>query len=1197
VAKEHIDADAALRALKSTAQPFRGRDCPPDETWLHLSAGLMEDLEAARHLQHAARCDWCGKLLREAVEDMAQDVTPEEQAALDRLSSAQPGWQRDLAEKLARTSAAAGPTRDVPARPAKTNKGRDKQEAHFAWWPKSAWAAASLLVAVGLLSVGWLQVRVPVANRLLARAYTKQRLTDLRMADAGYGAVQAMHLGAGSNKFPQEFHWAKAILPAESAKHQEDPAWLQAQARADLFEWDYQAAIQELDHALRLRPNDPALLLDRAMAYFERGQKENPSYYSRAEQDLSQVLKANPRHPVARFNRALVYERMQSPHEAISDLQFYLQVDPSGPWAEEARKRLEKLQEKVKEKKDALDEPLDVPSDFLRGMGNPDEVAHVDQRIEDYLDLALREWLPAAYSRPELDALPGTRTAASALGELAEKLAERHHDKWLHDLLNSSSNNPPAFAAAVAALSAAVQKSNEGDPDAAESESRRAAGLFEKASSQAGIWRASLEQVHAFQRAQRGEDCLAHAKALEPALRAHAYPWMQAQLDIDQCSCSIMTQSFNQARRFAKQAEDEAKAGAYRTLQLRRMGIEAAVDTDEGNISAAWALDLQGLQEYWDDKYTPAIRGQQFYTDLSLAAEDLQQYGAALALAREGERAISLTDNKSLQALTRVLVAREAFYAQDFKLANAAIRDSSRLLAALPDSKAANIYRMDADIDLAGLEMDMDQERLPAAEARLASAEPHLNSGEPGLNRIKSYTIPLRFYETYGRLLEIQKKFPAAEAKLQQAVGVASPKAKQLKTQADLFAWSQGTSKLYRRLVQVEFEKLDPGRALAVWEHYLSSRVYGASPNSKFDPEELDKRLASVLRTLTDRTVVSYAVLPQDVAVWVFDSRGSYGLRLGLDPEQTKELAARFVRLCADPASDLSQLKSHAASLYEMLIVPVEDWLKQAEAQGNTIVIESDDLLGPLPFEAFVIPTGQYRGQYWGSVVRVNYSPGVFSEQQLRASSNIARGSKALIVASSVSTDLDGQQLDSIGPQVEEEAAAVAQKFDHPTILKGSHASFAEVEAALPAVEVFQYGGHALSNGTQEGLLLLKSEPSSAGKPGLWGARRITPALMRRLQLAVFAACSTGQTTTSRLETRGEMVRSTLSAGVPHIVASRWDVDSAVTKQFTDLLYSGLLSGQTVSAALAGAEGHLRGNADTQHPYYWASFAAFGRSN
>ena len=75
----------------------------------------------------------------------------------------------------------------------------------------------------------------------------------------------------------------------------------------------------------------------------------------------------------------------------------------------------------------------------------------------------------------------------------------------------------------------------------------------------------------------------------------------------------------------------------------------------------------------------------------------------------------------------------------------------------------------------------------------------------------------------------------------------------------------------------------------------------------------------------------------------------------------------------------------------------------------------------------------------------------------------------------------------------------------------------------------------------------------------------------------------------------GSLARGFLRAGVPDVVASRWNVDSESTRLLMGTFYDALLSGQSVVRALAYAESQLQQHQTTQHPYYWAAFDALGQ--
>jgi hypothetical protein len=185
VADKYRNVDSALKGLRTDDKralkaSTRGTDCPDDETWPNLAAGLIRDDEAARYVAHAAQCDWCGPLLKESMEDLAQPVTAEEQEALEKLPSASPGWQRTMAKKMAAESGHSG-TKTV-AEVEKPRKSGEKPR--FGWGPKLVWAGSGLAVVFVAVLVGVRLTREPDVNQLLAQAYTDRRILEMRFDGA-----------------------------------------------------------------------------------------------------------------------------------------------------------------------------------------------------------------------------------------------------------------------------------------------------------------------------------------------------------------------------------------------------------------------------------------------------------------------------------------------------------------------------------------------------------------------------------------------------------------------------------------------------------------------------------------------------------------------------------------------------------------------------------------------------------------------------------------------------------------------------------------------------------------------------------------------------------------------------------------------------------------------------------------------------
>lgn len=123
---------------------------------------------------------------------------------------------------------------------------------------------------------------------------------------------------------------------------------------------------------------------------------------------------------------------------------------------------------------------------------------------------------------------------------------------------------------------------------------------------------------------------------------------------------------------------------------------------------------------------------------------------------------------------------------------------------------------------------------------------------------------------------------------------------------------------------------------------------------------------------------------------------------------------------------------------------------------------------------------------------------------------------------------------------------------------------------------------------------MLESGAGQAHTPVLLDDAVLRQLNLENLRLAVLSACSTasGSGSSSGIN---NVTDSFLRAGVPHVVASRWAVDSVATSAFVEDFYHNALSGQPISHALQQTAQKILANPRTSHPYYWSAFAAYGR--
>ena len=161
----------------------------------------------------------------------------------------------------------------------------------------------------------------------------------------------------------------------------------------------------------------------------------------------------------------------------------------------------------------------------------------------------------------------------------------------------------------------------------------------------------------------------------------------------------------------------------------------------------------------------------------------------------------------------------------------------------------------------------------------------------------------------------------------------------------------------------------------------------------------------------------------------------------------------------------------------------------------------------------------------------------------------------------------------------------VARGLRSARLLAGPEATVSATVSHLRGASVFHFSGHALSSSHRTGLLL---------SDGLLTTASLSRQNLAQMQLAVFSACDTQSGSSGGVGDPDSLVRTFLRAGVPHVVASRWNVDSTATRFFMEEFYRALLNGMSVAESVRQAQSNLRARPGMAHPYFWAAFAAFG---
>jgi CHAT domain-containing protein len=379
----------------------------------------------------------------------------------------------------------------------------------------------------------------------------------------------------------------------------------------------------------------------------------------------------------------------------------------------------------------------------------------------------------------------------------------------------------------------------------------------------------------------------------------------------------------------------------------------------------------------------------------------------------------------------------------------------------------------------------------------------------------------------------------------------------------------------------------NPGAALEIWELYRSASIrQNAMPPLDSEPHLVLSSLDNsgiVHKTqpeLRGETVIVYAFLPDGLGIWLVDDSGIDFKFADLSRKEIRQLARQFIEACSDSRSDLQALRQTGNQLYKALLKPVDEHFKS----NSALELETDGELDGLPFAALVDESGKYVIEKYPLL----FSPGLAYRHYLRQPEPIRRSDRALIVGDPTISAKWRRILPQL-PSAKAAAEAVAAKFENPAVLIGPEASKSEVARGLASAQVFLFAGHSLQTGSGTALLIATAANASED-PDLLTFTKASTKHLEHLRMVTLSACYTGK---NYGRSAGAIVMPFLGARVPQILLTNWEIDSAASADFLNILYGELVSRKSSPIALRLTS--LTMLRQWKHPYYWAPFLLLGR--
>jgi CHAT domain-containing protein len=1041
---------------------------------------------------------------------------------------------------------------------------------------------AGTVVAAGSLFVRRSVIATTPAS-LIARAYSDDRTLELRISPARHCAVRRQR-GQNSSPLdrPQSLLEAEAAIARGLRRNPQDSALLAARGSANLLEWSYEAAITDMEEALDTQPRSTLVLNGLAAAYFERAAAEDRfGDYGTAYELQSRALQQTPNDPVILFNRAVTAARLFLFKQSTQDFERYLSFDSSGEWSDEARQRLHDVKEIVAAHDRRTKTPLLTAAEFgvQINPSDPPTWEKVEPRIEEYLSVAITEWLPAAWPvRGKEPALEGARKSVFVLAAILER---RHHDVWLGNLLQEFGANK--FPEAIDALSQSLLLNRVTQNfEKARSEAAIAEQLFAEGRNAAGYARARFEEIYALHFLDAGPECARQVQDLLPTISGSRFEWLKLQLRLERFNCATEEGDFGKSQDLSDVATS-AQAAGYLATSQRSLGLLAYDSLFLGRIRSGWRLCDEGLRSFWGGTFDPTL-GYNLYAAMGSAFEASESWHADRSAADEALTVEKPGHSLVTRAVEHTELAHAAVMAGEPAAAQSSLATANELLAGAATTVTTENYRLTVESYSALVEGQLGDP---------TTALSRLERMRPQLAHIQNVSILGDFYATSGKLLNIAGRPDAAETELEHSIALAQIARSSLRSDVDRYYWSQQWAEPYLGLIEAKLLQGKGREALDLWELYRASEPDNAASSvglktieagpaaaaMHLDLARVSERVTQALASLDQQSAIVLVLLPHGAGIWICNERGVTGKMLNVDREAIRLKAGRLNELSSRSSSSLNAILITSNELYQALIEPALDSISTAK----NLAFETDDALAALPFQALI----DGRGRFLAESHVISYLPRLeFIGGNKGKSGKLDETARALIVAGAGAPDEGLLPL----PDAVAEATLVAHRFRQPQLMIGSQASLSAVVSGIGAADLFHFAGHALEGGGHIGLLLGSAHEGTQTQ--FLSPNSLQKISLPRLRLAVLSACSTEKGSEGTFGGFGSFASVLLEKGVPHVVASRWNVDSASSAVLMSAFYNNLISGVTAPQALASAEADLR--RQNAHPYYWAAFDMFG---
>lgn len=1037
-------------------------------------------------------------------------------------------------------------------------------------------------IGFGVWRVGFYQSDADRGLAQLRAAYRGKRPSESRTtANFDYAPLSETRGNAASADEKARSRAERLLLDAT-----ENSADSKARHALGLFyltEKKFDAAFDEFNAALKLAPDDAKLYSDTGAAFLEKaGQTEREAQSGESLENLALALKSVNRAleiddslREAFFNRALILQKMRLTNQAREAWEKYLEKDSVSPWAEEARKNLERLKNQIAAAKDKSQ----ILRDFLDCYRNKDDPRawEIASQTKELITGAMvapqlaRKFL-VADEQSRKDEAAEILSAFAYLGEL-----EKHHanDDFFAEIAGYYSKTNQMQRQKLLRANAAMQEGY---------------GRILNAD-----WQSSLRTF------QTARDIFFDAGDV----------WEAAVAEYQICYCLCQLKQIKESSERLRAVADWSEQRNYRWLQSLADGWSGnnysllgehskAIGYGQKSLETARAIsDVHNAQKVFNqlaEQYriigdepralTNVYRGLNFSNLYFLSS---RQKSRNLLVAAAGLYRFKFYDAAAVFAQEEVRVARDEL--ADAWLSHTAHNQTALIYGA--DGKYAEAFReieasfrfADSFSNEAMREKQNTKTRLTLAHLQRESKNcaEAIGNYDRVIGDYENTEFSINKYEARkGRLLCLTTLGDDAAVKeeMPEILKMFDENRQTIADEASRNTFFDNEQDVYDVAVGYSRNPLrDDAQAFYYAENSRARSLLGAIDNVPAQPLALAEIRS---RMSADAQIVYYAVLPDKLLIWQISDHKFVTAEKTIDANELSDKIADYTKLLLDKNAD----KTAAKDLYQLLIEPLEATLEA----NKTLCIVADKSLFHVPFAALVSPaTNKYLIEDYALV----YAPSatVFvGETEIARKKADRRRETILSVGNPAFSPKDYPQLADLSDAARE-AKEVAAFYDSPKIYLGSQAEKRQISGNLDEADVVHFAGHYVPN---------KNSPALSKLVLAAGDLTVEEVMRRKLprtRLIILSACETGVEGFYRGEGMFGAARAFLAADVPLIVASQWAVDSASAAALMIKLHAyRKQEGMATINALRRAQVDMLtdDNPQFRQPYYWAGFLALG---